>query len=176
MLPTLDWMGYSGLLQGRCENALLGKSLTRRGDHVLGHSSLFSGGGRRTTKVRHIVWKLLKMSHWISLKILAFSTNFCPNKTDLSGNTVWPQASGFQKLAKLTIFGIFNELLSTQNVNVARFARNVEWDFFCDFQTACINSIFQDASEATFKHLKCIWIFPPKINNSLYFWRENSKL
>ena len=26
----------------------------------------------------------------------------------------------------LTIFGIFNELLSTQNVNVARFARNVE--------------------------------------------------
>ena len=25
--------------------------------------------------------------------------------------------------------------MSTQNVNVARFARNVEWDFFCDFQT-----------------------------------------
>ena len=36
-----------------------------------------------------------------------------------------------------TIFGIFNELLSTQNVNVARFARNVECDFFCDFQTLC---------------------------------------
>ena len=31
----------------------------------------------------------------------------------------------------------FNELLSTQNVNVARFARNVEWDFFCDFRTPC---------------------------------------
>ena len=56
-------------------------------------------------------------------------------KTDLSGNTIWPQALGFQKLAKLTIFGIFNELLSTQNVNVARFARNVECNFFCDFQT-----------------------------------------
>ena len=42
-------------------------------------------------------------------------------KTDLSGNTV-----DFQKLAKLTIFGIFNEILATQNVNVARFARNVE--------------------------------------------------
>ena len=27
---------------------------------------------------------------------------------------------------KLIIFGPFNELLSTQNVNVARFARNVE--------------------------------------------------
>ena len=33
--------------------------------------------------------------------ILAFSTNFCPIKTDLSGNTVWPKASGFQKLAKI---------------------------------------------------------------------------
>ena len=41
----------------------------------------------------------------------------------------------FINLPKWTIFGICNELLSTQNVNVARFARNVEWDFFCDFQT-----------------------------------------
>ena len=36
----------------------------------------------------------------------------------------------FKNSPKWTIFG-----LSTQNVNVARFARNVEWDFFCDFQT-----------------------------------------
>ena len=57
----------------------------------------------------------------------------------MSGNNVWPQASGFQKLPKLTIFGIFNQLLSTQNVNTARFARNVEWDFFWDFQTPCNN-------------------------------------
>ena len=48
----------------------------------------------------HIVWKLLKMSH-LKFWILAFSTNFCTIKTDLSGNTVWPQASGFQKLAKM---------------------------------------------------------------------------
>ena len=41
----------------------------------------------------------------------------------------------FKNSPKWTIFGIFNQLLSTQNVNVARFARNVEWDFFCDFQT-----------------------------------------
>ena len=32
-------------------------------------------------------------------------------------------------------FGISDELLSTQNVNIARFARNVVWDFFYDFQT-----------------------------------------
>ena len=43
-----------------------------------------------------------------------------------SGNTVWPQASSFQ---------IDYELLFTQNVSVARFARNVECDFFYDFQT-----------------------------------------
>ena len=49
--------------------------------------------------------------------------NFCTIKSGLFGNTVQPQASGFQKLAKLTIFGIFNELLSTLNANVAR---NVE--------------------------------------------------
>ena len=44
----------------------------------------------------------------------------------------------FKKSPKWTIFGIFNELLFTQNVNVARFARNVEWDFFLWFSnTVC---------------------------------------
>ena len=47
----------------------------------------------------------------------------------------------FQKLAKLTIFGIFDE-----NVIVARYARNVEWDFFCDFKTpwigVCVGSVW----------------------------------
>ena len=45
------------------------------------------------------------MSH---LNLLTFSTDFCPIKYDLSGDTAWTQASGFQKLAKVTIF---NELL-----------------------------------------------------------------
>ena len=40
--------------------------------------------------VANIVWKLLKMSH-LNFWILAFSTNFCPIKIDLSGNTVWTQ-------------------------------------------------------------------------------------
>ena len=43
----------------------------------------------------------------------------------------------FKNSPKWTIFGIFDELLATQNVNVARFARNVECDFFSDFQTLC---------------------------------------
>ena len=33
--------------------------------------------------------------------------NFCPIKTDLSGNTVWPQALGFQKLVKTDHFWHF---------------------------------------------------------------------
>ena len=55
----------------------------------------------------HIVWKWLKMSHSKFVLILVFSTNICPIKTELSGNTVWPQASGFQKLAKMDHFWHF---------------------------------------------------------------------
>ena len=40
----------------------------------------------------------------------------------------------FKNSPKSTIFGIFNELLSTRNVNVARFARNVECDFLAIFK------------------------------------------
>ena len=47
----------------------------------------------------------------------------------------------FKNSPKLTIFGIFNELLCTQNENVARFARNVEWGFFCDYQTPCVSNL-----------------------------------
>ena len=40
----------------------------------------------------------------------------------------------FKNSPKLTIFCIFGELLATQNVNVARFARNFEWDFSVIFK------------------------------------------
>ena len=62
----------------------------------------------------HIVWKLLNMWH--------FPPIFCHVKTDLSSNTVWSQASGFQKLANFSAV--------TQNVNKAHFARIFEWDLF----------------------------------------------
>ena len=55
----------------------------------------------------HIVWKLLKMSH-LNFGILAFSTNFCPIKTYLSGNTVWWVASVFKSSPKWSVFGNFN--------------------------------------------------------------------
>ena len=56
------------------------------------------------------------MSH-LKFSYLAFSINFCLIKIDLSGNTVWPQAAGFQKLAKM------------DNI-----ARNDEWDFYVIFK------------------------------------------
>ena len=54
----------------------------------------------------HIVWKLLWMSH---LNFFSFGIfyQFCPIKTDLSGNALWPQASGFQKLGKMDHFWHF---------------------------------------------------------------------
>ena len=51
----------------------------------------------------HIVWKLLKMSH----SNFGIFHQFCPIKIDLSGSTIWPQASGFQKLPKMDHFWHF---------------------------------------------------------------------
>ena len=48
----------------------------------------------------------------------------------MSGNAVWPQAFGHQKLAKMCHFW---STFIHSNVKVARFARNVEWDFSVNF-------------------------------------------
>ena len=68
----------------------------------------------------------------------------------------------FKHSPKWTVFGIYNELLSTQNINVARFARNVKCDFFCDFQTLCITNLMEtlhcwlDASKEQIKSVNAI--------------------
>ena len=54
------------------------------------------------------------------------STIFCSIEIDLSGNTVRPQVSKNSQNENLTIYGIFDKLLSTKNVDVARFARSFE--------------------------------------------------
>ena len=86
----------------------------------------------------------------VNFLILALSTNFVLLKltclVTLFGRKLWV----FKNSPKWTIFDIFNQLLSIQNVNVARFARNVEWDFFCDFQTPCDRSALDN--NAVSKH------------------------
>ena len=83
----------------------------------------------RKSKILSTSLKFFFMSHnvWKSPKNVSFEffTNFCPIKIDLSGNTI------FQKFLNWPFLSIL------RNVNVARFARNVEWDLLCDFQTAC---------------------------------------
>ena len=49
----------------------------------------------------------LKIIKKCRIWILALSTYFCPFKCDLSGNTIWPQTSGFQKLTKMDQFWHF---------------------------------------------------------------------
>ena len=63
----------------------------------------------------------LKCRIWIPW-FSAILANFCPIKIGLSGNTVWPHISNFQKGS---FFDIFNELLSSNNVNEACFVFNV---------------------------------------------------
>ena len=63
------------------------------------------------------------------LSILPFSTNFCPIKSYLSGNTFWPQVSIFPNF-----FGIFNRLLSTQNVNMYSSPAMLNETFFMTFK------------------------------------------
>ena len=61
-----------------------------------------------TTVVRNSLSKNdSKCRIWI-FEFWHFPPIFVLFKTDLSGNTVWPQASGFQNPPKWTIFGIFN--------------------------------------------------------------------
>ena len=121
----LEWVQIHSLLQGiqplRFKHFQNGKIFIFIANHFYNQPTLFEN----YSECR--IW------------ILAFFFIFCPIKTDLSGNTVWPQASVFQKLAKIDHCWHF---LSKQDVNVARFARNVEWDFFFDFETTWTNHIF----------------------------------
>ena len=83
-------------------------------------------------KYIHSVWKSPKMSH---LNFGIFHPFLSYLKLTCLVTLFDRKLQVFKKSPKWTIFGIFNELLSTQNVNVARFARNAKCDFFCDFQT-----------------------------------------
>ena len=64
------------------------------------------------------------MSH-LKFTMLAFYADFCPIKNVLFDIKL----QVFKNSPKLNIFGVSDVLLSTQNVNLARFACNVERPF-----------------------------------------------
>ena len=70
------------------------------------NSSLFSVGGLME---KHIWPHCLKIVENDTSEpfTMAFSTNFCRIKTELSGNTVWPQASFFYAMLNETFSVIF---------------------------------------------------------------------
>ena len=97
----------------------------------------------------HIVWKSPKMSQLI-FWILAFSTNFVLLRLTCLVALFDRKLQFFKKSPQLTNIGTFDKLLSTQNVNVARFARNVLMLLFLWFShtvTPCGNSLNRYAKE-----------------------------
>ena len=56
--------------------------------------------------VHFYTFGILLQKSQLKFSILAFTTIFCHTKAEQSSDTVWRQVSGFQKLAKLAIFGI----------------------------------------------------------------------
>ena len=80
----------------------------------------------------------------------------------------------FKNSLKWIIFDIFNELLSSQNVNVVRFARNLECDFFFDFQTLCMLSWFLIFPYLVLTIFTLILIHFGYI--LIHFWHENSNI
>ena len=51
----------------------------------------------------------------ISYNVLKKKSFFCPTKSDLSGNTIWPQAPSIQKLAKIEHCGPNGSLIFSAN-------------------------------------------------------------
>ena len=67
----------------------------------------------------------------------AFSTNFYPLKFKCLVTLFDRKHHASKTCQNWSFLAFFHGILSTQNVNVARFARKVECDFICDFQTPC---------------------------------------
>ena len=130
------------------------------------------------------------------ISILAFSTNFCPFKSDLSGNTVWPQTSGFQKTRQnwplwhfsstfehskcriwILNFGIFRHFCAIKNdlsgntvwPQTSGFQKLGKMDYFWHFKWTFIHSKYKRSSLRS----KC-WmrLFLWFSNTMIYFFTE----
>ena len=87
----------------------------------------------------------------------------------------------FKNFPNWPIFLYFWWTFFTQNVNVVRFARNVEWDFFCDFQTLCCFKLQkEDQSKGSLKLNVTFWLWlqrqflPPFL--FWFFWKRFHKV
>ena len=95
------------------------------------------------------------MSHF-NLGILAFSTNFCYIKLTCLVTLFDCKLQIFKNSSTWQFYGIFKELLSTQNVNVTC---NVEWDFLdkiLTFGIVCwglLSNYFRNSNSCTIKHM-----------------------
>ena len=63
-------------------------------------------------KMSHMDFHILAFA--ISTSFVIFQYNKNCGESDISGNAVWPKVSGFQKIAKLTIFYDFVHSKCTQ--------------------------------------------------------------
>ena len=74
----------------------------------------------------------------LKFRIFALSSIFCRMKIDLSGNTVSPQASGFQKIAKTNHFGHFRWTFVHSKCKRSSLRSQCWMRLFYDFQTPCL--------------------------------------
>ena len=83
----------------------------------------------------------------------------------------------FKKSPNWPFLGIFNQLLSTQNENIARSARNLDCDFFCDFLNTVI--LTSDAKGHHFcygcKNQNCLIRFRGNTRCSLELFLRNAE-
>ena len=89
---------------------------------------------------RYTMFENNSKCHIFDFRILAFSTNFLVIKVTCLV-TLFDRKI-FKNSPKWTIFGNLNELLSTQNVNVARFARNLTTFFVFSDRYLVLRSLF----------------------------------
>ena len=108
----------------------------------------------------HNVLKLLKRSH-LNFSILTFSTIFLLLKVTCLVTRFDRKLQVLKNWSKWTIFDIFHELLSTQNVNVACFARNIGCDFLGDFQILWIMCNALRKNDRGISHvIRPLFVFP----------------
>ena len=98
---------------------------------------------RQIDNIWHSYWTFVnsKCLIWI-FQFWIFSLIFVVSKVTCLVTVFDRELQVFKNSPKSTFFCIFNSLLSTQNVNLARFASNVEWAFSVIFKH-CVPWSFQ---------------------------------